>query len=115
MSSMNDLRRVETGLPGTDWPLTICPSSAPETSPMRQPHSVRALEDFGRIRLSENFFMRDFLYSEIAAINGFPNLPEDPDLAIAAVFAAQPARHQIAVRGFSSQHHMDSSSPSPGS
>lgn len=51
---------------------------------MRQPHSVRALEDFGRIRLSENFFMRDFLYSEIAAINGFPNLPEDPDLAIAA-------------------------------
>ena len=51
---------------------------------MRQPRSVRALEDFGRIRLSENFFMRDFLYSEIAAINGFPNLPEDPDLAIAA-------------------------------
>ena len=51
---------------------------------MRQPHSVRALEDFGHIRLSENFLMRDFLYSEIAAINGFPNLPEDPDLAIAA-------------------------------
>jgi hypothetical protein len=28
--------------------------------------------------------MRDFLYSEIAAINGFGNLPDDPDLAIAA-------------------------------
>lgn len=51
---------------------------------MRQPRTVRALEDFGRVRLSESFFMRDFLYSEIAAINGFQNLPDDPDLAIAA-------------------------------
>lgn len=51
---------------------------------MRQPKTVRALEAFGRVRLSENFFMRDFLYSEIAVINGFPNLPDDPDLAIAA-------------------------------
>lgn len=51
---------------------------------MRQPRSVRALETFGRVRLSENFFMRDFLYSEIAVINGFRNLPDDPDLAIAA-------------------------------
>lgn len=51
---------------------------------MRQPKSVRALEDFGRVRLSESFFMRDFLYSEIAAINGFANIPGDPDLAITA-------------------------------
>lgn len=51
---------------------------------MRQPRSVRALEAFTRIRLSEHFFMRDFLYSEIAVLNGFPNLPDDPDLAIAA-------------------------------
>lgn len=51
---------------------------------MRQPRTVRDLEDFGRIRLSDSFFMRDFLYSEIAAINGFQNLPDDPDLAIAA-------------------------------
>ena len=51
---------------------------------MRKPQSVKALETFGRVRLSENFFMRDFLYSEIAAINGFQNLPDDPDLAIAA-------------------------------
>jgi hypothetical protein len=51
---------------------------------MRKPQSVKALETFGRVRLSENFFMRDFLYSEIAVINGFQNLPGDPDLAIAA-------------------------------
>ena len=51
---------------------------------MRQPRTVRALEDFGRVRLSDSFFMRDFLYSEIAAINGFLNLPDDPNLAIAA-------------------------------
>lgn len=51
---------------------------------MHQPRSVRALEAFGRVRLSESFFMRDFLYSEIAAINGFQNIPGDPDLAIAA-------------------------------
>ena len=51
---------------------------------MRQPQTVRALEAFGRVRLSESFFMRDFLYSEIAAINGFANLADNPDLAIAA-------------------------------
>jgi hypothetical protein len=28
--------------------------------------------------------MRDFLYSEIAAVQGMTNLPDDPDLAIAA-------------------------------
>jgi hypothetical protein len=46
--------------------------------------SVRSAETFGRVRLSRNFFMRDFLYSEIAAIQGMMNLPDDPDLAIAA-------------------------------
>ncbi len=51
---------------------------------MKQPKSVRTLEEFGRIQLSPNFFMRDFLYSEIAAIHGVPNIPDDPDLAIAA-------------------------------
>ena len=50
---------------------------------MRQPKSVKALEDLGRVRLSENFFLRDFLYSEIAVIHGFQNIPDDPDLAIA--------------------------------
>lgn len=51
---------------------------------MRQPASVKALETLGRVRLSENFFLRDFLYSEIAVIHGFANIPDDPDLAIAA-------------------------------
>lgn len=51
---------------------------------LRTPRSVRGLEDFGRIRLSPSFFMRDFLYSDIAAIHRLTNLPEDPDLAIAA-------------------------------
>src|SRR4029450_9854788 len=51
---------------------------------MRKPGSMSALEDFGRVRLSPNFFMRDFLYSEIAGFHGVPNLPDDPDLAIAA-------------------------------
>ena len=51
---------------------------------MRSPATVRAAEAFSRSRLSHSFFMRDFLYSEIAAIEGFANLPDDPDLAIAA-------------------------------
>jgi hypothetical protein len=51
---------------------------------IRTPKSVRTLEDFTRIRLSASFFMRDFLYSEIAVIEGMRNLPNDPDLAIAA-------------------------------
>ena len=50
---------------------------------MRPPRSMRSLEDFSRVRLSPNFFMRDFLYSEIAGFYGLPNLPDDPDLAIA--------------------------------
>jgi len=45
---------------------------------------MRGLEDFGRTRLSANFYMRDFLYSEIADFYGIPNIPSDPDLAIAA-------------------------------
>lgn len=51
---------------------------------MRQPTTVTALADFGRIRLSKSFFMRDFLFSDIAAIHGLANVPDDPDLAIAA-------------------------------
>jgi len=54
---------------------------------MREPRSVKGLEDFGRIRLSPSFFMRDFLYSEIAAIHALPNIPDDPDLAVAAGMA----------------------------
>jgi hypothetical protein len=45
---------------------------------------VRQLEDIGRIRLSPNFFLRDFLYSEIAAVYGIINVPDDVELAVAA-------------------------------
>jgi len=51
---------------------------------MKSPKSVKALEDFGRIRLSKSFFMRDFLYSEISQIEGIPNIPDDPELAVSA-------------------------------
>jgi hypothetical protein len=49
---------------------------------MRVPQSVKALEELGRVRLSKSFFMRDFLYSEIANYHGMTNIPENPDLAI---------------------------------
>ena len=51
---------------------------------MRKPDSVSALADFGRVRLSKSFFMRDFLFSDIAAVHGLNNVPDDPDLAITA-------------------------------
>lgn len=45
---------------------------------------MRGLETLGRTRLSPNFFLRDFFYSEIAGFYGLANIPTDPDLAIAA-------------------------------
>ncbi|WP_026987421.1 hypothetical protein [Fodinicurvata fenggangensis] len=51
---------------------------------MKKPKTMKALEELGRVRLSKSFYMRDFLYSEIAAFHGIPNIPDDPDLAIAA-------------------------------
>src|ERR1700743_3260468 len=51
---------------------------------VRSPKSVRTLEDFTRVRLSPSFFLREFLYSEIAAIEGLRNIPDNPELAIAA-------------------------------
>ena len=51
---------------------------------MDKPRSVAELTELGRVRLSEHFFMRDMLYSEVANYHGMPNIPEDPDLAIAA-------------------------------
>lgn len=46
--------------------------------------SVEGLTAFGRVRLSKSFFMRDFLFSDIASVHGFNNVPDDPDLAIEA-------------------------------
>jgi hypothetical protein len=44
----------------------------------------KLLEELGRVQLSEHFFMREFLYSEISQIEKIPNIPDDPELAIAA-------------------------------
>jgi len=49
---------------------------------MKPPKSVKTLEDLGRVQLSPSFYMRDFLYSEIAQIERIPNIPEFPDKAI---------------------------------
>ena len=44
--------------------------------------TMRNLEDFGQIRLSRHFFMRDMLYSEIASVHGMRNVPDEPGLAV---------------------------------
>ena len=41
------------------------------------------LEEFGRMRLSPSFFMRDFLHSEIAGWHQLRNVPDHLDAAIA--------------------------------
>ena len=51
---------------------------------MKKPATVKSLEEFGRVRLSKNFFMRDFFHSEISQIEGIPNIPDYPDIAIQA-------------------------------
>lgn len=51
---------------------------------MKVPKSVKTLEELGRVCLSESFFMRDFLYSEISQIERIPNIPDNPDVAIEA-------------------------------
>ena len=49
---------------------------------MRKPQSVKSLENLGRVRLSQSFYMRDFLYSEIGNFHEIPNIPDHPDVAI---------------------------------
>lgn len=49
---------------------------------MKRLSSLTKLEDLGRIQLSRSFFMRDFLYSEIANWYGVQNFPDFPDVAI---------------------------------
>lgn len=50
---------------------------------IRKPATVAALDELGRVRLSPSFFMREFLLSEVANLHGIPNIPDDPDLAVA--------------------------------
>ena len=46
--------------------------------------TVEALTALGRVRLSQNFFMREMLYSEVSNIHGVPNVPDDADVAVEA-------------------------------
>ncbi|MFQ6550417.1 hypothetical protein AADZ90_020945, partial [Aestuariibius sp. 2305UL40-4] len=41
-----------------------------------------SLETLGRVRLSKYFYMREFLYSEVANFYGMQNIPDDPDLVV---------------------------------
>ncbi|MEL7230740.1 MAG: hypothetical protein AAGK38_12685 [Pseudomonadota bacterium] len=50
----------------------------------RKAGSYTGLEELGRVRLSRHFYMRNFLYSEIANFHGLQNMPDDPALAIEA-------------------------------
>ena len=59
-------------------------TSVEQNPPTPNAKMLCALEAFGRERLSRHFFMRDFLYSEIAAVHGIPNVPDCPGLAIEA-------------------------------
>ncbi len=47
-----------------------------------KPYSFKKIENLGRERLSRNFFLREFLHSEISQHKGIPNLPHFPDIAI---------------------------------
>jgi len=51
------------------------------SNPVKQ---ARALEELGRVRLSQHFYFRDFLHSEIAQVWGITNFPDDVDLAVTA-------------------------------
>ena len=46
--------------------------------------SLQSLENLGRTRLSPDFFLRDFLHSEVAEVEGLGNFPEDDALLVQA-------------------------------
>jgi hypothetical protein len=51
---------------------------------MSKKWSYNELESLGRQRLSSNFYLREFLYSEVAQHFGVVNAPEDMELAMHA-------------------------------
>ena len=88
---------------------------------------VNALDAFGRVRLSKHYFMRDFLYSEVAAVHGIANVPDDAELAVKSGRALcrnllEPLRHvfghltirsafrSVNVNGYCNCHGMSCSS-----
>ena len=46
--------------------------------------TITKLDNLARTRLSKHFFLRDFLFSETAAVHGINNIPDDIELAVAA-------------------------------
>ena len=61
------------------------PMDCPCGSAIKPNHKVlSALDAFGRQRLSKHYWMRDFLYSEVAEAHGIANVPDDAELAIKA-------------------------------
>ena len=95
---------------------------------MRKITSMKGLEEFGRIRLSPSFFMRDFLYSEISSFSGIPNVPDNPDLAVAAGrklctelleplksafgdISIRSSCRNVAVNKYGNQHSMNCTNP----
>ena len=88
---------------------------------------LRALDSFGRVRLSKHYFMRDFLYSEVADVHGIANVPDNAELAIKSGRALcrnllEPLRHvfghvtirsafrSVNVNGYCNCHGMNCSS-----
>jgi len=51
---------------------------------MQKPTSVSALDELGRVQLPKSFIPREFLHSEVANFHRIPNIPDAPELAIAA-------------------------------
>ncbi|MBC3766386.1 peptidase M15 [Neptunicella marina] len=45
---------------------------------------ITTLDNLARRRLSKHFFLRDFLFSETAAVHGINNIPDDIELAVEA-------------------------------
>ena len=91
---------------------------------MQNVDSFAALTAFGRTRLSEHFFMRDFLYSEISNWHRIPNIPDNPEIAIKAGkrlceelleplnatfgrIAVRSSYRSGAVNGFGNQHKLN--------
>ena len=112
---------------GKDGPMD-CECGSPCGSPITPNKPLlRALDIFGRQRLSKHYFMRDFLYSEIAAVHGIANVPDNARLAIKSGRALcrnllEPLRHvfghvtirsalrSVSVNGFGNCHGMNCSS-----
>ena len=113
---------------GKDGPMDCDDCGSPCGSPITPNKPLLgALDTFGRQRLSKHYFMRDFLYSEVAAVHGIANVPDNPRLAIKSGSALcrnllEPLRQvfghvtirsalrSVSVNGFGNCHGMNCSS-----